>query len=262
MPQQVVLETSFQISKNFFQWCEDLLQENQEIEFLSTFFILYEFRISLIKSAIDFFNLVRITDNPSIALAEWSNRFSPRSLKNVLLVHSSLLQLNDSIKADVPNYLDSLESCIIYLDKNFDTNIRRIVGNFSKDPIVHFQINSREDFAKFNELYNSRPCIPLVDFWKQNTQSLDLFLEKGPLYPKNPGFQKIYKKLQVLKSKPESGDNPSVNKAIGDAVISVDQPKSTTIWTLDASFIALSEILEKEYTLHKKPKSATKVNTN
>lgn len=250
---KIILETSIQITKNFFDWVFKLTLPKNDASFYSSYFVLYEFKISLIKSCIDFYNLVKITESPSKAYAEWSQKFQPRELKNIFLITSLILQLSKSVSEESDKFLDELEAKIIWLIHNFDTNVKSLTGDFGSDEIVKYQINSKDNFEGFLILYRQRPIIPLKRFWDNHKTELEKLTKDGNNHLKNKGFKKIHTKLIEVQRETKNSEKPSINKAIGDAVISVDQIKSSILWTLDNSYSSLCPILNKEFAIISKP---------
>lgn len=247
LPNKILLETSVQITKFFFDWVYTLTFAKSNVILYSSYFVLYEFKISLIKSCIDFYNLVKITGSPSRAYAAWSQKFQPRELKNILLITSLILKLSNEISERSDNFLDELEAKIIWLIDNFDTNIKSLTGDFGGDPIVKYRINSKEDFEGFLMLYMERPTIPLKRFWDKHKQDLDKLTKEGINHLKNKGFKKIHTRLIEVQKETKNSEKPSINKSIGDAVIAVDQMGRSTLWTLDNSYSPLCPILGKEF---------------
>jgi hypothetical protein len=116
--EKLLLETSVQIERlKRHPHPENYLPENGLAgkELGSSFFVLYEYRTGLLRSLIDFYFLAGLEANPADALSKWSDKYQPRDVKNVLLTHSVMMRLSESIDhSDKRKYLRQLEAAITH----------------------------------------------------------------------------------------------------------------------------------------------------
>lgn len=242
-----LLETSTQYGKFMPDNDPPLLEKiPKNASLYSSYFVLYEFKVGLIKNLIDFYLSVSLIDDPAKAIASWSRRFSKREVKNKVILEALMAKLYNSIQTgNKKKYLRQIEAVIFFLLSNFDTEIKSMVGDFGSDPLVKHSIMSNKDFGQFIDTYNSRKCIPLDKFWEKNITSLKQLLSEKDRFDKSKVIEKFYSKLQEIEKDLSNANKFNINKSIGDVVISVDTPASITIATIDKSFGELCPILEK-----------------
>ena len=244
-----LLETSVQIDKIINSHVRkqiDAIKPQGNLR--SSYFVFYEFKAGLIKNLINFYFLVEIT-GLSQAIFQWQDSFKPREVKGALVALGVILNLEQTISED--DALPRLEAVIMYIFNNFESDIQnKQVGDFVNDPIVKYKIESRADFQGFLDLYKQRKCIPLNSFFQKNSGSLDKILSAEKL--DNLKNKTLPIKLKDIKSNPKKANKYHVNKAVGDAVISIDTPNSYTLVTLDTDYNILCGSLGKEIRLLKK----------
>lgn len=201
----------------------------------------------MIKTAIDYFNYIRI-NGISKALYNWSQKgFQPREQSTVLLLNSLMYKIDESVKAITSDeYLDKLEAAIFNLQEYFFADISStLVGNFANDEIVKSPILSREDYDGFIDLYNKRKTIVLSEFWEAHSKELSILIESLD--------DKVYKKLKTVlievKASSAKANSFNNNKTLGDAVISVDTPKEYIILSLDKIYASTMPPLKKGVSL-------------
>lgn len=255
-----LLETSVQIEKFKSPGLKNELQKlSSSSSLFSSYFILYEFKVGLIKSLIDFYSLVNIEDSISDAFSIWSNKFATRELKNVIVMMSLISrQFEDFELKDKVRCLNKIEATIFHLINNFETDITSLVGDFGSDEIVKFEILDKSDYPGFMEKYSERKCILLENFWEKHSEELKQLVSNRRIFNRNKTLRNMHKALEETFKDLKSSYKFRVNKILGDPVIAVDTPSSMTITTLDLSFEALCFILSKNY-LPFKEKTTSKV---
>jgi len=244
---RVLLDTSVQIRKTVDSSIRIQLQRiSSHSNLFSSYLVLYEFKVGFIKVLIDFYLRVKICGNVSDAIASWSNSFKMREIKNKILLEALMLKFFNSIDASsVERYLAQIEAIIFNLLREFYVDLKGIVGSFSQDEIVQYDIRSREDYEEFLSKYNSRKCIPLSEFCKARLISIEKILNFQTKRSKS--IEKICNHLESIKTNVKNADKYNVNRAVGDAVIAIDCPSSFIIASLDSLFEFLCRSLDKKF---------------
>lgn len=212
----------------------------------SSYYVLYEYRTGLVLSLIEFFYHVKLHGRVEDAIAEWSDRFG-RDPKRKVILESMMLRLFRAIPSEKEVYLRRTEAVIDYLLTIFNVGIGNMVGGFRPDALVTFPIRGRESYKEFMTLYNKRTFIPLREFWERHASELgsmvaaeDDFREKD---------KKMHRYLAEIQEDVDRADLSSRCKGIGDAVITVDCPKSHRIVTADEVFEVLCGSIGKKLCL-------------
>jgi hypothetical protein len=248
---QILLDTSIQIKKFVNSELDELINSSKKDSIIaSSFFVLYEFKTGFICSLIEFYLFIQ-TSNKTIsdAIGDWSNSFKIRKLKNKIILEAVMLKIFGSIDAtSKEKYLSQVEALILYFITNFDTALDKMTGSFENDKIVQHKIFSKNDYKSFLNNYKSRECIPLDKFWGDNITSLDKFLAQETEFNKL-GYKKFYDKLSKIKDNFINANMPTINKGVGDAVITVDCSNKYTIYTIDALFEVLCRCVDKNLNL-------------
>ena len=250
-PDDFILETSVQIDKLTNAHVRQQIDEIKlQGDLRSSYFIIYEFKTSIIKSLIDFYFLVDI-EGISTAFGLWKDVFSAREPKHVLTVLSVILTTHSLDKDDA---LHQLEAAIIFILNNFYSDIQpMLIGDFAGDQIAEYKISHRGDFQDFLDAYNERKIIPLDEFFQNKISDLDKIIEANNL--KGSKGDQLINKLKNIKEDPVKANKFRINKAVGDVVISLDTPRHHTIVTLDKDYNSLCNSLDKKVILlEKKPK--------
>jgi len=241
---RVIFDTSFQVER--LKHGKDFVARNigPKEEKRSLFFVLYEFKTGFLRSAFDYYCLVSVLASPADALAKWSDRFAPRELKNIMLIESVIKRISEKVfDNDKKTHLRKLEAAINFTISTFDTDLE-LMGDFSGDEIVRFEVFGESSYQAFIELHNSRKALPQKAFWERNRIHLDKFIESKKLFS-DQKYEKMFDKLNSVKIDINKLDNINVNRGIGDAIISVDSPKGGTIVTTDKIYDLLCGILDK-----------------
>lgn len=250
----LLLDTSLQIERVKSKEINNLIiDESTRNNLTTSHFVLYEFKVGFIVALIDFYSLVQLKDNTDDALAKWSDHFSGRHHKYKDILDAVIVRLCGNIKTSSKNdYLVQIEAAISRILGMFEWDLKGYVGNFSNDEIVKYPINSSKDYLGFMDLYNGRKCIPLIDFYNSNIESVDKILKVDSSLLKPKDIRDHFISLQLLLSDLSKVDDSSVNKKLGDTTIAIDQPKSYSLITLDNIFNILCDTLGKKHYLVKK----------
>lgn len=246
--EKIFLETSAQISRMSSNPKGDKVRRLVSTHRLySSYFVLYEFKTGLLRSLIEFYFIVKI-DGPAKALAIWSDKFSIRDQKNIILLQSYLLQVNDSISgSNTQDYLNKIEAIIFQLINNFDTDLVGMVGDFGSDEIVRTTILTSADYDSFIKSYKDRPCIPMDGFWLNHKEQLQALVNAKKEMSASTGLKKILAHLEKIDADIQNANKHHTNKAVGDSIIAIEMPNSMKLASFDHSFGALCPLLKKEY---------------
>jgi len=243
-----LLDTSIQIRKLFDESIKQQLKEfklKDGRELASSYFVLYEFKVGFIAALMKYYLFIKTSNKFPQSIGLWSNTFSSRDLKYKTILESLMLNLG-SIPDKKQLYLERIESVIFLIISNFSTDIKGLVGDFSNDELVNYEILSWKDYNNFLEIYNSRnKIISQISFWTANNAQLKKLLLESSDYNTKP-LEKIYKVLVEINEDLIKADKQTNNRALGDAVIAVDCPKSYTVVALDHSFAVLCAKIQKK----------------
>lgn len=102
--QKILFDTSVQIDKiNPDSISSEVRKLSATHSFYTSYYVLYEFKVGIIKSLIDFYSYVNI-DGPAIAIAKWGKKFAIRELKNLDLLMVVLASFRE------PMYINDKET--------------------------------------------------------------------------------------------------------------------------------------------------------
>lgn len=241
-----VLETSVQIDKITNSRVQGQIQElKSQGDLRSSHFILYEFKVGIMKDLIDFYFLVQL-EGLQGAISQWKDSFKPRKIKNVLVSWAILEKLQQKTSSDDP--LISLEAAIMHIFYNFDSDIQnKMVGGFAGDPIVKYKIEGEADFRGFLDLCATRKSIPLEVFFKSNLDDLNKIINAKDVDKLKE--KKLVANMVKISNNPTEADKYHTNRAVGDVVISMDTPGSYELVTLDRDYTVLCGALGKKVRL-------------
>ncbi len=244
-----LLETSIQIDKfNLGDTASKLNSLSSNSRFYTSHFVLYEFKTSIIRSLIQFYSLVKLYESPPEAIAAWSQRFSVRDLKYKIILESLMGRIFKSIDfSDKKLYLEQIESIIFFLLADFKNKIEASVGDFSRNEIVRFPIDTSSDFKAFTDLYRAKQTITLDVFWSENEEHLESLLGDKSGYNKSGTLKKLLSSLEEVRKDFKNSNKRNINTVIRDAVIAVDCPNSLILASLDKSFEIISPKLNKKF---------------
>jgi len=245
--QKVLLDTSIQIGKLKYKEIRDHIKKCSKTEDLSTsFFVLFEFKVGLILSLVEFYDMVNISTAVPQAINRWSERWGQREPKYFMLLEAIIRERFGSSSGSKKKYLRQIETAIFSMLANFFTDIRSVpIGDFRYDEIVRFEINSKNEYPAFSRLCEER-C-GMTDqrkFWGKHVDDLIKLTADTNLSKK---YKAMHGALSKIQSDIKYAHMVNTNKAVGDAVIAADTRPGTRILTTDRSFEILAPILSKEF---------------
>ncbi len=241
-----ILDTSFQLERVKFEDFEkNIDQLIAKYRVFSSSYSIYEFKVGVILSLIDYYFQIELNGDISKAKALWSDHWG-RDPKYQLILEAVMYRLNDSIPTkDIKKYLRQVEVAIITFIEIFNNKLTGSLGSFLKDPISSFQITGRDSFKAFWELFHGREIFPMKSFWEEHKDELNLLTACASL-------QKKYKTMHGYLNKISNDSNNSeklktVNKGVGDAIIAIDYSSKHLLVTTDSSFDLLCPALSKNH---------------
>ncbi|KND51710.1 MAG: hypothetical protein ABA06_00420 [Parcubacteria bacterium C7867-001] len=245
--QKVLIDTSIQIGKLKYKEIREKIREIAETEDPGTsFFVLFEFKVGVILSFIEYWNFVNISENVSKAMSRWSEKYSVRDVKYFVMLQAILAEKFENISTDKKKHLRQVEFIIMFTIENFFADIRDIpVGDFRYDEIVRYEIKSRVDYPGFVKLcYEKNEMVDQRKFWTKYRAELDKLVADADL---EKCHSSLHEALTRIQSDIKYAHMVKTNKSIGDAVITVDSRHDTRILTTDSSFEKLAPILGKTF---------------
>ncbi|MEK7581123.1 MAG: hypothetical protein AAB512_02450 [Patescibacteria group bacterium] len=244
--QSLLLDTSVQIDKfNPGSIDAALRKLSANYDLYTSYFVKYEFKTGFIRSLIAFYSRVNI-DGPIKATAKWGKSFHPRDLKYKAIMDCIIAQCDKTIYiGDKKKYLAQIEMVIFHLMNNFMTELTGIVGDFSDDEVIDYEILTSSDFAEFEKKINDRKCIPQAGFWEKHKIELVLLI-KDKTVQTSKDFESVNKYLREISEDFKKSDKYFHNKGVGDVIIAIDSPKTHKLVSLDSAFQTYCKVLKKE----------------
>jgi hypothetical protein len=255
------LETSIQIKKIF----GHKLHRNEIKHTIagascwSSFFILGEFKRSVINALIDFYFLLDEEETPSEALRALSEKYSTRDLKFDISAFASLIE-DEEFKNNKTRCLIKLERIIenaldafIFNTGNGKNFIENKIGcPIGKVPLkVSDEYSLKENYKIFKD--NISCCQDMgkcetVSFWKNNRSFLKYLLDPAHIakYKDNKAYQSFLESYGKLQEDIKMSGGRNCLK-LSDTIIAIECPGDKILLTLDKSFEALCGILKKNY---------------
>lgn len=243
-----LLDTSLQIERLYAQDTEkEVRRLIQRGDIYSSYFVLYEFKAGLIQHIIEFYFVVKVSQDISLAKAYWANNFSQRGSKYIHILESLIFKNLDSISTkDTYTYLLVIEATIYHMLCNFYTDLKGLVGQFKDLEVSNFNLDSSDNYADFMALCERNKFVKLKVFFERNMDSLKKLIENEDLENATK-YKKIYNGLVEIQNNLNKADTHNISKAVGDAVIAIDTPSDYTIAGLDASFNLLCKCINKTF---------------
>lgn len=238
-----LLDTSIQISRCNPSEQKFVDQNLKNAKIYTSYFVRYEFLTGFIKSLIDYYFLVNITESPAIAMGIWSNEFG-RATKFKTLLDAELASMAESVVFHPKEaYLRQIEAVIFTFYSIFETDVI-YVGDFGSDDIVKTNINSSNDYQSFLDKIKLRPFIPLNEFWSKHLTDLGLITTSLDNSRRKP-IIRLNKMLKKIQEDCLEANSNNINRSIGDVVIAVDCPKNLILLTTDSRFELLCPAIDK-----------------
>lgn len=216
----------------------------------SSFYVLMEYKRSVVKTLIDFYFVAKEEKTPSDALHYFQEGFKTRQNKIILSAIATLLE-DSEIANDKLRFLVKLETLIFGSFQYFHDLIDKYIENRTGCPLGKISIEDgtprEEAYRKFSEEIDCVRRCSLDGLLKDRKGQLKLLIREGEKDPhdKNKGFQEallLIKSaigtLDVLKTKTNC-------MKIGDIIITLEVPKRLQILTFDRGFESTCQILGK-----------------
>src|SRR4030042_4974343 len=216
----------------------------------SSFYVLMEYKRSVVKTLIDLYFVAKKEKTPSDALHYFQEGFKTRQNKIILSAIATLLE-DSEIANDKVKFLVKLETLIFGSFQYFHDLIDKYIENKIACPLGKISIQEgmarEEGYRKFLEEIDCIRMCSLDKFLKNKKSQLKRLIEEGGKDPhdKNKGFQEallLIKSaigtLDVLKTKTNC-------MKIGDIIIALEVPKRLQILTFDRGFESSCQILGK-----------------
>ncbi len=243
-----LVDTSIQITRFRQPYLEkELTKLSQSNLIYTSYYVFYEFKAGIIKNLIDYYLIVKNSTDIASAFSYWSDRFRPRELKNKLILDSIMANLYEKMELKNKDiYLIQVESVIFHLLKNFLTNITGIIGDFSDNEILKFNIDKSEYYEDFQRAVKANSFIKLEPFLKSKITEIQT-LANNDTFKNDKKLEKLYQCIKEISLDLSKANTHNVSKSIGDAIITLDCPLSHTLVTTDHSFEVLCTCLSKPY---------------
>lgn len=216
----------------------------------SSFYVLMEYKRSVVKTLIDLYFVAREERTPSDALHYFQEGFKIRQTKVILSAIATLLE-DSEIANNKQKFLIKLETFIfgsfqsIYdlIDKFIENKIGCPLGKTS----IQEGVLTEEAYRKFVKEIDCAKMCSLDKFLKNNKGQLKRLMEEGNKTPhdKNKGFQEA---LSLIKS--ATGTFAALKTKtncmkLGDIIIALEMPKRLRMLTFDRCFESSCQILGK-----------------
>ncbi len=216
----------------------------------SSFYVLMEYKRSVVKTLIDFYFVAKEEKTPSDALHYFQEGFKIRQNKVVLGAIATLLE-DSEIANDKQKFLIKLEILIMGSFQYFYDTINKFIENKTSCPLgkisIHGGMLSEEGYRKFLEEIDCVGKCSLEHFLRDKKSLLKRIIKEGDKDPhdKNKGFQET---LLLIKSAIGTLDMLKAKNncmKIGDIIIALEMPKHLQMLTFDRSFESSCQILNK-----------------
>lgn len=216
----------------------------------SSFYVLMEYKRSVIKTLIDLYFVAKEEKTPSDALHYFQEGFRTRQNKIVLSAIATLLE-DSEIANDKLRFLVKLETLIFGSFQYFHDLIDKYIENKTGCPLGKISIREgmarEEAYRKFLEEIDCVRSCSLEKFLKNKKSQLKRLIDEGGKAPhdKNKGFQEA---LLLIKSAIGTLDTLKAKTncmKVGDIIIALEIPKRLQILTFDRGFESSCLILGK-----------------
>lgn len=211
----------------------------------SSFYVLMEYKRSIVKILIDLYFVALEEDTPSDAIHYFSEGFKTRENKLVLSAIAEFLKEPD-IANDKEKFLIKLETWIAAALEHFDALIEGYVENKTKCPLAKASI--KESYEKFLEEIDCKARCAVEKLWQASRDQLKRLISEGTKedYKKNRGFTKPLPLIESAIGDPTAPKTKSNCMDAGDFVIALEMPKHLRMLTFDTAFKSICGILGKE----------------
>ena len=210
----------------------------------SSFYVLMEYKRSVVKTLIDLYFVTLEEDTPSDALNYFAEGFRQRETKIILSAIAEFLKEPD-IANDKEKFLIKLETWIHSALVYFDTLIYEYVDNMTQCPLAKASINA--SFQNFLEEINCKTECTVERLWKSSKGHLKKLVKEAKEHnDKNEGFTKPLPLIESAISNPNTPKTKTKCMQAGDFVIALEMPRHLRMLTFDKAFERICGILGKE----------------
>lgn len=243
------LDTSVFINRLFGHslYKREIDKTTQSIPCYTSFFVLYEFKRSVIRTLIELYFLID-EEGPADAIATYKDNFRTRENGIVLGAVSRLLAEGD-VSSNKLKALTNLEALILNSLQDFRSMLKEFVENKTKCPLARASITTgKTDFADFIEQIKCEADCSIAQFWKNHKGVLRLLTGEdiGDKHRKNEGFAKMLPVLHEVLQDHNRGQMIDNCARLGDTIIAIEMPHKYTMMTFDKSFESLCPLMGKE----------------
>ena len=216
----------------------------------SSFYVLMEYKRSVVKTLIDLYFVAKEEKTPSDALHYFQESFKVRQIKVILSAIATLLE-DSEIANNKQKFLIKLETFIfgcfqfVYelIDKFIENKIGCPLGKIS----IQQGIVMEEAYRQFVKETDCAKVCSLEKFLKNKKGELKRLIEEGNKTPhdRNKGFQEALSLIESAAGAFDALKTKTNCMKVGDIIIAVEMPKHLQMLTFDRSFESSCKILGK-----------------
>jgi hypothetical protein len=225
---------------------EEIKQHIKGVKCWSSYYVLMEYKRSVLKTLIDLYFVASEENTPSDALHYFSQGFKTRETKIVLDAIAELSKEPDVIN-DKKRFLVKLETLILAANQYFEDLIEGYVENKTHCP--HAKASIKGSYDRFVEEIDCKKKCSVERLWKKSKGLLKLFVEEGGKQPhsSNKGFTKSFPLIESIIKDPKIAKTKTNCMNVGDFVIGLEMPKHLRMLTFDNAFKSICPIIGKEF---------------
>ncbi len=256
-PKEIFLETSV-IRKLFFghHLHKNLINDTiKGTKYWSSFFVLLEYKRSVLLTLIELYFVSLEEDTPQDALAYLSETYSSRKPKIILNAIGEMLK-DEELSNDKDKFLITLELLIASVAQRFEDLIgKNFITNRSGCPLAKLSLNdgitTEEKYSNFIKLIKCKADCAIDKFWKENKSNLKNLITEGSLqrHTKNKAFNKVRLLIESHIINISAFKSITNCLKLSDIIIGLEMPANLRMLTFDKSFSSICEILKKEFTV-------------
>lgn len=211
----------------------------------SSFYVLMEYKRSVVKTLIDLYFVALEEDTPADAIKYFSEGFKPRDTKVVLSAIAEFVR-EDDIAKDKEKFLIKLETFIAGALEHFDVLIDGYVENKTQCPLGRASI--KESYGRFLDEIDCKTRCSVERLWRDNRNKLRVLVDEGTKDPHRgkKGFTKALPLVEAAVGDPMRPKTKVNCMVAGDFVIGLEMPKHLRMLTFDTAFDSICGILGKE----------------
>ena len=225
---------------------EEIKRHIKGVKCWSSFYVLMEYKRSVLKTLVDLYFVASEENTPSDALHYFSQGFKPRETKIVLDAIAELSKEPDIIN-DKKRFLIKLETLILAANQYFEDLIEGYVENKIHCP--HEKASIKETYDRFIEEIDCKKKCSIERLWKKSKGLLKRLVEEGSKLPhsSNKGFAKSLSLIESIIKDPKIAKTKTNCMKVGDFVIGLEMPKHLRMLTFDNAFKSICSIIGKGF---------------